>query len=154
MAKIWNWVKWIVRFFWYSLHLTKLTQTLRTDCGPSFFQSMDSMSLKTRYYCSQRWNVFQFKTLVSYLNPSFNNFNMVSVTGEVTRGRMRSKEVILSTRVRRVILKPKLEPVAALGGKELTPWIALRLVFKVNLIRWRTRAWLVIMETSLRRRLY
>ena len=40
----------------------------------------------------------------------------------------------------RVILKPKLGHVAALGGKELTPWIALRLVFKVNLIRWRSRA--------------
>ena len=65
---------------------------------------------------------------------------MVSVTGEVTRGRMWSKEVIFSTRIRMVILKPKLEPVAALGGKGSTPWIALRLVFKVNLIRWRSRA--------------
>lgn len=152
MAKIWNWVKWIVRFFGYSLHLTKLTQTLGTDCGPSFFQSMDSMSLKTRNNCSQRWKVFQFKTLISYLNPSLNNFHMVSVTFSHWQGRKRSNEVTWGHF--RVILKPKLGHVAALGGKELIPWIALRLVFKVNLIRWCSWAWFVSMETSLRRRLY
>ena len=58
------------------------------------------------------------------MDPSFNNFLMVSVTGEVIRGQIRPL---------RVILKPKLERVAALGGKELTPWIALGIVFKMAL---------------------